>query len=136
MIPGSGRSAGEGNGYPLQYSGLENSMERGALWAPVHEAAEFDTYSRTLTRTLVLSLVLSYSHSYSRTSYESDSYSHTSAGTAVSGSQFRKLSVITLIISGLRLRALFSLHPRRSLCFPHLKVQICGGFCEPRHTVG
>ena len=27
MIPGSGRSAGEGNGYPLQYSGLENSMD-------------------------------------------------------------------------------------------------------------
>ena len=29
-IPGSGRSPGEGNGYPLQYSGLENSMDRGA----------------------------------------------------------------------------------------------------------
>ena len=27
MIPGSGRSAGEGNGYPLQYSDLENSMD-------------------------------------------------------------------------------------------------------------
>ena len=27
LIPGSGRSAGEGNGYPLQYSGLENSMD-------------------------------------------------------------------------------------------------------------
>ena len=27
-IPGSGRSPGEGNGYPLQYSGLENSMEK------------------------------------------------------------------------------------------------------------
>ena len=26
-IPGSGRSPGEGNGYPLQYSGLENSMD-------------------------------------------------------------------------------------------------------------
>ena len=26
-IPGSGRSSGEGNGYPLQYSGLENSMD-------------------------------------------------------------------------------------------------------------
>ena len=29
-IPGSGRSPGEQNGYPLQYSGLENSMDRGA----------------------------------------------------------------------------------------------------------
>ena len=30
-IPGSGRSPGEGNGSPLQYSCLENSMDRGAL---------------------------------------------------------------------------------------------------------
>ena len=30
-IPGSGRSYGEGNGNPLQYSCLENSMDRGAL---------------------------------------------------------------------------------------------------------
>ena len=29
-IPGLGRSSGEGNGYPLQYSRLENSMDRGA----------------------------------------------------------------------------------------------------------
>ena len=34
--PGSGRSLGEGNGNPLQYSGLENSMDRGAWWATVH----------------------------------------------------------------------------------------------------
>ena len=33
LIPGSGRSPGEGNGYPLQYSCLENSMDRGA-WEP------------------------------------------------------------------------------------------------------
>ena len=32
-IPESGRSPGEGNGYPLQYSGLENPMDRGAWWA-------------------------------------------------------------------------------------------------------
>ena len=34
-IPGL-RSPGEGNGYPLQYSCLENSMDRGAWWATVH----------------------------------------------------------------------------------------------------
>ena len=34
-IPGSGRYAGEGNGYPLQYSCLENPMEGGALQATV-----------------------------------------------------------------------------------------------------
>ena len=31
LIPGSEKSPGEGNGYPLQYSCLENSMDRGAL---------------------------------------------------------------------------------------------------------
>ena len=35
-IPGSERSPGEGNGYPLQYSCLENSMNRGAWQATVH----------------------------------------------------------------------------------------------------
>ena len=36
LIPGSGRFPGEGNDYPLQYSGLENSMDKGAWWATVH----------------------------------------------------------------------------------------------------
>ena len=35
-IPGSGRSPGEGNGNPLQYSYLENPMDRGAWQATVH----------------------------------------------------------------------------------------------------
>ena len=35
-IPGLGRSSGEGNGTPLQYSCLENPMDRGAWWATVH----------------------------------------------------------------------------------------------------
>ena len=39
-IPGSGRSPGEGNGYQLKYSGLENSRYRGAWWATVHEIAK------------------------------------------------------------------------------------------------
>ena len=34
-IPGSGRSPGEGNGHPLQYSCLENPMDGGAWWATV-----------------------------------------------------------------------------------------------------
>ena len=42
-IPGSGRSPGEGNGYPLQYSCLGNPMDRGAWWATVHKVAESDT---------------------------------------------------------------------------------------------
>ena len=40
LIPGSGRSLGEGNGFPLQYSCLENSMDRGAWWATVHGIAK------------------------------------------------------------------------------------------------
>ena len=35
-VPGLGRSPGEGNGNPLQYSCLGNPMDRGARWATVH----------------------------------------------------------------------------------------------------
>ena len=37
FIPGSRRSPGKGNGNPLQYSCLENPMDRGAWWATVHD---------------------------------------------------------------------------------------------------
>ena len=40
---GSGRSPGEGNDYPLQNSRLENSMDRGALWATVHGVKKSQT---------------------------------------------------------------------------------------------
>ena len=36
LIPGSGRSPGERNGNPLQYSCLGNLIDRGVLWATVH----------------------------------------------------------------------------------------------------
>ena len=39
LIPGLGGSPGEGNGYPFQYSCLENSMDRGAWWVTVHGVA-------------------------------------------------------------------------------------------------
>ena len=42
-IPGSGRSPGDGTGYPLQYLCLENSMDWGAWQAVVHWVAESDT---------------------------------------------------------------------------------------------
>ena len=42
-MPELGRSPGEGNGNPLQYSWLENPMDRGAWWATVHRVAELDT---------------------------------------------------------------------------------------------
>ena len=40
LIPGSGGSAGEGNGSPFQYSCLENPMDRGAWWAKVYGVAK------------------------------------------------------------------------------------------------
>ena len=43
LVHGSGRSPGEGNGYPLQHSCLENPMDRGAWWDTVHEVAESQT---------------------------------------------------------------------------------------------
>ena len=39
-VPGLVRSPGEGNGYPLQYSCLENSVDRGARWATVDGVAK------------------------------------------------------------------------------------------------
>ena len=43
LIPGLGRSPGEENGHSLQYSSLENSMDRGAWWAKVHGVAKSRT---------------------------------------------------------------------------------------------
>ena len=39
-IPGLGRSSGEGNGNPLQYSCLKNPMDRGAWWIILHGVAK------------------------------------------------------------------------------------------------
>ena len=47
LIPGLGRSPGEGNGYPLQYSCLENLLDRGAWQAIVHGVLEADTTEAT-----------------------------------------------------------------------------------------
>ena len=43
LIPGSGKSPGEGHGNPLQYFCLENSMDRGAWQAPVHGVTKNQT---------------------------------------------------------------------------------------------
>ena len=43
LIPGLGRSPREGNGNPLQYSCLENSIDRGAWWATVYGVAHSQT---------------------------------------------------------------------------------------------
>ena len=50
LIPGSGRSPGEGNGNPLQYSCLGNPMDREAWWVIVHGVAEeLDTVTKEQT---------------------------------------------------------------------------------------
>ena len=60
MIPGSGRSPGEGNGNPLQYSCLENPMDRGAWWATVYGVG------KSCTR-LSVSLSLTHTHTHTHT---------------------------------------------------------------------
>ena len=49
LIPGLGRSPGEGNGYPFQYSCLKNPMDRGAWWAIVHGVAKSQTRLKGLS---------------------------------------------------------------------------------------
>ena len=49
LIPGSGRSTGEGNGNPLQYSCLENLMDGGGWWPTVHGVTKSQTRLSDLT---------------------------------------------------------------------------------------
>ena len=53
-IPGLGRSPGEGNGNPLQYSCLQNPVDGGAWWAIVHRVAKSQTWLNDLTFTFTL----------------------------------------------------------------------------------
>ena len=55
LIPGLERSLGEGNGNPLQYSCLENSMNRGAWQATVHGVANSGTWLKRLSKHTQLS---------------------------------------------------------------------------------
>ena len=47
LVPGLGRSPGEGHGNPLQYSCIEDPMERGTWQATVYRVAELDTIEIT-----------------------------------------------------------------------------------------
>ena len=72
LIPGSGRSPGEGNGNLLQYSCLKNFMERGAWWATVQGVAKSQTRLSTCTHILWLKIMKapkrkSYHHKYLHT---------------------------------------------------------------------
>ena len=55
LFPGSERSPGEGNGNTLQYSCLENPMDRGVSWATVYRVTELDMTERlTHTQNLIM----------------------------------------------------------------------------------
>ena len=52
-IPGSGRSPGGGHGDPLQYSCLENPVDRGAWWATVHGVAKSQTWLKHVCQHII-----------------------------------------------------------------------------------
>ena len=56
-IPGSGRSPGEGNSNPLQYSFLENPMDRGAWWASVQRVAKSQTWLSNWTAAAAIIII-------------------------------------------------------------------------------
>ena len=56
-IPGSGRSPGEGNGNPLQYSWLENPVDRGAWQATVNGGHKESNTTERLTHTIFILLI-------------------------------------------------------------------------------
>ena len=64
LIPGFGRSLGEGNSYTLQYSGLENSMDRGAWKFTVREVKKGWILLSNFTFTLFI-IAKSWKQSYS-----------------------------------------------------------------------
>ena len=64
-IPGSGRSSGEGNGNPLQYSSLRNPIDRGAWWATVHGVTkESDTTATKQMCTCVCMNIHTHTHTH------------------------------------------------------------------------
>ena len=56
-IPGLGRSPGKGNGYPCQYSYLENAMDRGTWQAIVHRVTKESEMTEQLTLPLFFTLL-------------------------------------------------------------------------------
>ena len=57
MIPGSGRSPREGNGSPLQYSCLENPLDRGAWWDVVHGVSKESDATERLNNKLLVAII-------------------------------------------------------------------------------
>ena len=56
LIPRSGRSPGEGKGYPLEYSCLENSMDRGACRVTIHGVVLLSNFHFCCLRGIILAM--------------------------------------------------------------------------------
>ena len=82
LIPGSGRSPGGGNGNPLQYSCLENPMDRGTWQVIVHRAAKSWTWS-DLTHTVFHHINMYVAHLLSKAPRD---YCHASCAQVPEGS--------------------------------------------------
>ena len=68
LIPGWGRSPGEGNGNPLQHSCLENSMDRRAWWAAVHGITKSGTKLKQLSmHTYIYKKIHTHTHTHTQT---------------------------------------------------------------------
>ena len=67
LIPGLRRFPGGGNGNPLQYSCLENYMDRGAWWATVHGVAEL----------AMTECIHTHTHTHIQTDRQTDRHTHT-----------------------------------------------------------
>ena len=59
LISGSGRSPEEGNSYPLQYSGMENYMDRGAWHATVHGVTKSQTRLNDIPYERIIHIIIS-----------------------------------------------------------------------------
>ena len=92
-IPGSGRSPGEGNGYPLQYSCLENPMDRGAWRAKVHGVSKSHTWLSDWTTRKVAWSRLSVAQDILRNQLLAFISSHLSHGRDFPGGSDSKASV-------------------------------------------
>ena len=66
-VPGSGRSLGEGNGNPLQYSCLENPMDGGAWWATVHGVSKSQTRLSTHAHARGCARTRAHTHTHTHT---------------------------------------------------------------------
>ena len=86
LILGSGRYPGEGNGNPLQYSCLKNSMDRGAWWATVYGVTKSDM-TGWLTHTHITSLRLNIRNFKKCTFTDSQMYVHIKSSVSPSFSE-------------------------------------------------